>query len=140
MVLPTRVRPSTAVQPKVQQEDMGARLGVPSSFLVLSRTTGVPKYRIFGCISMNAVSRACMPKPPNGFRLCLEVAGMFHPWMKHACAAAVHWGHEHQVFDCVRGRAAGRTRARGDPRNPKRRPCEKRDLATTIWRGAWRWN
>jgi len=35
-------------QPSHQAEDMGATLQVPSRFLVLMRTTGVPKYRIEG--------------------------------------------------------------------------------------------
>ena len=30
------------VHPSAQAEDIGARFGVPSSFMVLTRTTGVP--------------------------------------------------------------------------------------------------
>src|ERR1700677_76476 len=41
-------RPSMQFQPSHQAEDMGATLQVPSRFLVLMRTTGVPKYRIEG--------------------------------------------------------------------------------------------
>ena len=43
-----RPRPRTAVRPSQNTEEMGARLAVPSPLVVLTRTTGVPKYRIAG--------------------------------------------------------------------------------------------
>lgn len=36
--------------PSHQADDIGARFALPSSFSVLTRTTGVPKYRIGGSV------------------------------------------------------------------------------------------
>ena len=49
-------RPSVIVQPSAQKEEMGARLGEPSRFIELTNATGVPKYRILGCMVANSVS------------------------------------------------------------------------------------
>jgi hypothetical protein len=44
-------RPSMQRQPTHHADDIGARLGEPSSLLEPIRTTGVPKYRIAGSIT-----------------------------------------------------------------------------------------
>jgi hypothetical protein len=44
-------KPSMQRQPTHQADDIGARLGEPSSLLDPIRTTGVPKYRIAGSIT-----------------------------------------------------------------------------------------
>src|SRR3954466_5305902 len=41
-------KPSMQLRPSHHADDMGARLGVPSGLTELTRTTGVPKYRIAG--------------------------------------------------------------------------------------------
>lgn len=42
------------VQPKAQNEDIGARFGLSPSLIELIKATGVPKYRIFGSTAANA--------------------------------------------------------------------------------------
>jgi hypothetical protein len=46
VVLELASRPSMQLQPSHHADDIGDRFGVPSSLMVLIRTTGVPKYRI----------------------------------------------------------------------------------------------
>src|SRR5687768_37151 len=45
------------LRPSHQADDMGARLGVSSGFMELTRTTGVPKYRIAGSTTVCCVCR-----------------------------------------------------------------------------------
>src|SRR5262245_2681910 len=47
-VLPSVPRPSMQLQPSHHTDDIGARLGEPSSLRVLMIATGVPKYRTVG--------------------------------------------------------------------------------------------
>jgi hypothetical protein len=42
--------PRTQRQPSQNADDIGARLAVPFSFIVLISTTGVPKYRMLGSL------------------------------------------------------------------------------------------
>ena len=55
-VLVSLSKPKVIVQPKAQKEEIGARLGVPSSFSELINATGLPKYRIFGAMDLNRES------------------------------------------------------------------------------------
>lgn len=61
VVLEIAASPSMQRQPSHQAEDIGARFGRPSSLIVLTRTTGVPKYRIGDllstCTSITSVVR-----------------------------------------------------------------------------------
>src|ERR1700736_5735170 len=43
-------KPSMQLRPSHQALEIGARFGEPSSFIELTRTTGVPKYRMAGSI------------------------------------------------------------------------------------------
>src|SRR5262249_31409829 len=52
--------PSISVQPSAQNDDIGARFVLPSSFSELISATGVPKYRILGSIVTNF--RSCIRK------------------------------------------------------------------------------
>jgi hypothetical protein len=47
-VFETASKPSMHRQPSQNADDIGARLGEPSSFVELTRTTGVPRYRMAG--------------------------------------------------------------------------------------------
>lgn len=55
VVCDTEASPRTHRLPSHQADDIGAMLAVPSSFVVVMRTTGVPQYMIAGvmteCIS-----------------------------------------------------------------------------------------
>lgn len=41
-------KPSMQRHPSQKAEDIGARLGEPPSFMELTRTTGVPRYKMAG--------------------------------------------------------------------------------------------
>jgi hypothetical protein len=45
-------RPIIQLQPNHQIEDIGAKLAVPSGLIVEISTTGVPKYKIAGSMSL----------------------------------------------------------------------------------------
>jgi hypothetical protein len=58
-VCEARARPSMHRCPSHQADDIGARFEVPSSFSLLINTTGVPKYRMFGSVTVcMAIERA----------------------------------------------------------------------------------
>jgi len=44
------------VQPRPQNEEIGARLGLPSGLTELTIATGLPKYRMLGVIVLNSGS------------------------------------------------------------------------------------
>src|SRR6185295_19507746 len=45
-------KPSMQVRPSHHADDMGARFGEPSGLSELTRTTGVPKYRMAGSMTL----------------------------------------------------------------------------------------
>jgi hypothetical protein len=55
------------LHPSHQAEDIGARLGVPSSLRLEMRATGVPKYKIVGsmvlCMPLTLIRRANLIYP-----------------------------------------------------------------------------
>src|SRR5215469_522820 len=49
-------RPSTIVQPKPQNDEMGARFGLPFGLMELMIATGLPKYKMLGVIVLKSTT------------------------------------------------------------------------------------
>jgi hypothetical protein len=69
MPWPLAVQPRTTRSPSAQADDIGEMLTVASGFIVVMRTTGVPKYKIVGLMMM--CSRP--PRSSNPIGLFMEL-------------------------------------------------------------------
>ena len=72
-------RPRTIVQPSSQNDEIGARFGLPSGLTELTIATGLRKYRMIGVIALKSISQFLIFSVIMKLRLDAPSLGCFSP-------------------------------------------------------------